>query len=359
MARMRVLRKKEDIEKVPADQPVTIDTSEEEVIEAKKPDSEDVAGKQQEPPAEHKEPIQARKPEKEPSEEDGPDLTALQKRIEELTKAEKTQRERALAYEQQLQEQSRRSQTLEQEVVRTREGAEDARYTAILQAISAAEAEASSGQQAFEQASLNGDYKALADAQRKIARAEARLDRLQDHKETFEDRRSTAPQKDITEGVVKAPQSPQSNTFEDQIAALPESAKTWLREHPEYITDKVKNLQIQYVHGVLLQENKAAFSKGYFERAEELLGLRQPEAGEEIDDEEVVVAPQPRRSAPVSAPVSRDAPSASTGKPMSSRVTLSPEEREAAKAAGVDELTYAKNKLKLQQLKGNGFYREG
>jgi hypothetical protein len=41
-----------------------------------------------------------------------------------------------------------------------------------------------------------------------------------------------------------------------------------------------------------------------------------------------------------------------------SRVTLSAAEREVAALAGVDEVTYAKNKLKLQQMKKAGLIRD-
>ena len=59
-----------------------------------------------------------------------------------------------------------------------------------------------------------------------------------------------------------------------------------------------------------------------------------------------------------SAPPSRDVPSASTGRPQSSRIELTPEEREVARLSGIDELTYARNKRELERRKANGMYQE-
>lgn len=67
--------------------------------------------------------------------------------------------------------------------------------------------------------------------------------------------------------------------------------------------------------------------------------------------------PAMERRIPVSAPVSRDVPSGNfDGLP--SKVTLSPAEREHARLAGISELVYAQNKLRLMQLKKSGFYSE-
>jgi hypothetical protein len=68
---------------------------------------------------------------------------------------------------------------------------------------------------------------------------------------------------------------------------------------------------------------------------------------------------QPRR-APVSAPVSRGSHNVSTGRHQESsgKVVLSPQQRDAARFSGVDEVTYAKNLKKLQDLKRQGFYNE-
>jgi hypothetical protein len=69
--------------------------------------------------------------------------------------------------------------------------------------------------------------------------------------------------------------------------------------------------------------------------------------------------PMPAPRVPVSAPVSRDPPSPTTGRAASeTRVVLSAAEREIAKLSGISEFEFAKNKLRLAQLKQGGFYQE-
>jgi hypothetical protein len=68
--------------------------------------------------------------------------------------------------------------------------------------------------------------------------------------------------------------------------------------------------------------------------------------------------PQPRlRSNIVSAPVSREVPTAS-GRRFDGKVTLTPIEIEHARAAGVSDVEYARQKLKLQAMKEAGEYRD-
>jgi len=58
----------------------------------------------------------------------------------------------------------------------------------------------------------------------------------------------------------------------------------------------------------------------------------------------------------VSAPVSRDAPNLTTGRPQKRNIELSAEQREHARIAGVDDFTYAKNLQELDRRKKLGMY---
>lgn len=79
-------------------------------------------------------------------------------------------------------------------------------------------------------------------------------------------------------------------------------------------------------------------------------------------------APMPRRNIPMSAPVSRDIPSATGGRIArdARSVTLTPAEREIARNSFSDprmtnaekELLYAQNKLKLRRMRADGSYPE-
>ena len=72
--------------------------------------------------------------------------------------------------------------------------------------------------------------------------------------------------------------------------------------------------------------------------------------------------PQPQAraepSALYSAPVSRQAQSGGTGQRPARQVTLTPQEQEYARVAGVTDVEYARQKQRLAQAKANGDYGE-
>jgi hypothetical protein len=135
---------------------------------------------------------------------------------------------------------------------------------------------------------------------------------------------------------------------------LPQTAKNWLRAHPEYLRDERKNAKIQSLHWDIVQDEKRVpFSEDYYISLEQHLGLRakpQQEAAEEDEGDE-----QPVRKSVVSAPVSREAPS-SSGTRTPGTVRLTALQREWAKASGISEAEYAKQVVNLQREKANGSY---
>lgn len=227
---------------------------------------------------------------------------------------------------------------------------DDAEYNSVLTAIAAEQAvldKAESDYAGFMQA---GDFGNAAKAQTAMARTAARLDRLEDGKVAFEQRREQRKEAPAPE---PAPQAPLD--FEARIAQMPESAKGWLRKHPEFINDATLNKKIGAAHNYLV-DNKGmeAFSATYFDALDEEFGFK------------AAPQPQPRRSMPVSAPVSRDVPTANGQRQASSKMTLTEEERRIARTSFTDpagkltnaqkELLYAQNKRKLQDRRANGSY---
>jgi hypothetical protein len=84
-----------------------------------------------------------------------------------------------------------------------------------------------------------------------------------------------------------------------------------------------------------------------------------------IDDMQHRVAAEVKQEEPkeaasmsrfVSAPVVREPISYSTGRPSNGRVTLTPQDLEYARIAGVTPTEYAKQKLRLREMKENGEY---
>jgi hypothetical protein len=161
------------------------------------------------------------------------------------------------------------------------------------------------------------------------------------------------------------PQEPQQPTTEEIIAAsgLPERAKHWLRQYPEYVSDPIKNAQMQKMHNVAEYQAGSEFTERYFDRMEILLGLRQ-----EPTPAPVVAPTAPRNSAPVqkqqyaapvSAPPTRDVPSMTTGKSRSFRQPLTADELHIAQQCGQTPEQYQEQKEKMQHMKASGAIQDG
>jgi hypothetical protein len=149
----------------------------------------------------------------------------------------------------------------------------------------------------------------------------------------------------------------QPSAAEQIIASsgLPESAKTWLRGHPEYVTDPVKNAQVQKMHVIAEYQAGEAFSPAYYARMDALLGEAQPSNGKQPS---APTAPRkaapPRMAVPVSAPPTREPPSMATGRPQGGPVRLTAAQREAARFAGISDEEYGAQLRKMEQMKAAG-----
>jgi hypothetical protein len=150
----------------------------------------------------------------------------------------------------------------------------------------------------------------------------------------------------------------------EQIIAnsgLPERAKTWLRQHPEHISDLSKNNTLIALHDVAKRQAGSEFSDMYFERMDDLLGLKP------ATQYQTRAAPAPRNPAPVrqqytggpvSAPPSREVPSYSTGRP-SEPMRLTAAERADARTFGISDEAYLKGKQRLAREKAAGMHGNG
>lgn len=264
----------------------------------------------------------------------------LRQEIENLKKAEGIQRERADRLAQEREAHLRQARERETQVSKFRKESQQSQYDAVVTAITAATNDAESAKRDIKNAIANGDPDAQADAYERLATARAALANLEGGKAELEDR-------------LKAP-DPEPEVVGDQLdkTNLPESAKTWLRAHPEYMTDQRKNTKIQSLHYDVIDEGHAAFSPAYFDSLEIKLGLKG--APKKKEKEEEIEEPAKRTSI-LSAPVSREAPS-TPNQPRGGTIRLTPDQREAAKIAGVSEAEYAKNLKKLNEMKANGSY---
>jgi hypothetical protein len=292
-------------------------------------------------------------PKPEPVEDD-----ALQKALAAQQRAEDLQRTAQRERDEAIRRERERVAELEQE----RGGREEAEYNSVLTSIAAEQSALDKAEADYAAAAAAGDWGMATKAQRVMATASARLDRLEDGKRAFETKRETKP--------APAPAPRASDPVEQSIAAmqLPDGAKQWLRSHREYLTDPRKNAELGHAHFKALDEAGGESHMGtprYLEALEGQLGLRQ------APQTEPQPAPQPqKRSMPVSAPVSRDVPTPTGQRQSSNVMKLTPEEVAIARASIVDrpdmapltnaqkEYIYAQNKRKYQAMKANGTYSE-
>jgi len=281
----------------------------------------------------------------------------LKRQLEEMKAAVEDQRKQAQLAQQRHAELDARIREQQHESSQYLSRAEEAEYQAVLTAMAAAEGEADSGNRDLETAMANGDHKAAADANRRIARAEAKLVQLEDGKNALEARKSQAAAR--AEEERRNPPKPQNISVDQQIdsvnALLP-SQKTWLKAHPDAWTDQRKNMRLQGAHVEAEDQGLTAGTQKYFDYLEERLGYKKVETQDDDDDEPRQTQHRQERRTLVSAPVSRDTPS--NGGKSKTKITLSEKELEAASISGIDPQTYAKNMLKLRAMKEEGYYNE-
>jgi hypothetical protein len=138
-----------------------------------------------------------------------------------------------------------------------------------------------------------------------------------------------------------------------------------LREHPDFITDLSKNNTLIALHDVAKRQAGSEFSDMYFERMEDLLGLKP--APQQSNRGNGAQHQTSTRSAPVrqqysgpavSAPPHRDVPSMGTGRPQSFRAPLTQAEKEIARVSGGEE-EYQRNKERLAREKAAGLHGNG
>jgi hypothetical protein len=131
------------------------------------------------------------------------------------------------------------------------------------------------------------------------------------------------------------------------------------------MTDKTKNDFLGKMHHVAeYQAGGTAYSNDYFQRLEELLGLRAKPTGNSKPAAQRQSVPSPQRqsggpSPQVSAPPARQAPSMTTGRPAGQPSQLTAEELTLTRALKITPEEYAENKQKMITLKNAGVIQDG
>lgn len=338
MPKLRAARTVEEAALIPANEPVTIELTDPppEIVKAEG-DPTITAGSSG----------AALRTDPEPSEE----TSALRKQLDDLQKAE------ALSRQQTAEAQRREQEAIQlvnqhAERTATAEAAQEVSlYNETVNALSAAQADADKAQTDYAVAMEAQDYTAAAEAQRRMSTATSWITRYESDK-TYLERRAEALKNAPKQEPKRQQQQLTVDQHIDQMNQLSPQQKSWLKQHPDALTDPVKNQGLGWAHHKAVGAGFAPNSDEYFAALETELGYRKTEA-------DPVVERKGTNTMPVQAPVQRSAPSMSNGGSVSpTRVELTPEQREHARISGVDEVTYARNYLRLQQLKQQGHYNE-
>lgn len=191
---------------------------------------------------------------------------------------------------------TQRARQLEQEVVQARTEVDESSKATIDSGIAAAKAEAQAAQEALTAAGEAGDWKALAQAQRRMSRAEAELVQLESAKDSL----PAQPQRRVQQVANRQVDDPAEAFINSRTAPT----QAWLRSHRDYLTDPKKNAKMQAAHYDAESEGIALDSPQYFEHVERFLGLRKEETEQKPDGAQQ--KSQRRPTAPV-APVTPSA----------------------------------------------------
>lgn len=258
-----------------------------------------------------------------------PDAKKLQEQLEAAQAAQRTSDERAAKSERDANERVARAE---------REAADARKRTAALEGdvinggLSASQSERDSAKAAFKSAFEAGDANAMADAQSRMGRAEAKILSFESGAAEIAERAETEKTQVRQEPVR---QNVDVNTAIDTAGNLLPAEKTWLKAHPDAFMPGPRNNELSVGYERAMKQGLVRGTDPYFEYLEEFMGYKSNQ-----DD----------RSISVQAPPSRQE-RGNDGRPSGNRITLSPEQREIAKSLGVSEIEYAKNVIKFEEAK--------
>lgn len=225
------------------------------------------------------------------------------------------------------------------ESIRFRHVADQSRYESINVAIKAKNDQSASTKESYRVAMEAGDHVAAAEAVGKISSIAQEIATLTTGKNALEQR--------FREEKDNPPVVDKYSMYSPRTAA-------WLKEHPECLPesqggDRKKNALAMSAHHRALAEGHVPDTSEYFDFIETDMGYKEKPKDENAFEDEVEKPkpkPKPAKNGNGVAPVTRAVPGAQQRSPT--RITLTPAQREAAKMAGIDEIEYAKQLVKLR-----------
>lgn len=236
-----------------------------------------------------------------------------------------------------------RARTRESELTTAKERVAQSDYDRVNGYLAAAKAKEDSIKRAIRSASEMGEHDKLADLQAELATVAARKLQYEDAKIDLEHKQSRAKEERDTRPVRTETQQPHDE-FEARISGLSTKSQTWLRQHPECVTNPRMNAKLMSAHWEALGDGIVADSREYFERLEERMGF--VESDDEDGDVEVETPRSESRRGVPAAPVSRDT---RMGQVAPGKYRLTREEADMAEAMGMTPAQYAKNKVEMMK----------
>lgn len=268
--------------------------------------------------------ITQEKPKTEGKKEVDPGEADLRSQLEALTATQKATDEARRRAEDEARREREAATKARDEAEKARTEAVGSQAETIESGIAEAQAQAEGAQRDLVAAYESGDFTKVGEAQRKIARAEARILRLEEGKADIEARRTETATRTKTE---TKPTDQNGDPVERYISQFSPRSQNWLREHKDAVTDPKKNLRMIAAHNDALAEDHVPDTDAYFRFLEERLGYAETEQE---------ARPKPKsttqRSRPMPAAPARDGASASpsNGQLKSTQVVLTPGEQRAA-----------------------------
>lgn len=153
--------------------------------------------------------------------------------------------------------------TTRQQLADTKKEATSNQLDTVLSGIQAAESELKSAKQEFVTAAEAGNFSAQADAQERIAEAKARVLRLREAEGDLKDqaKEKPAPRQETR-------QQPQHDPVEAFTKGMSSKSATWIRSHPDCVTDPKKNARMLAAHNLAMADDIPVDSDEYFQRIE-------------------------------------------------------------------------------------------
>lgn len=137
----------------------------------------------------------------------------------------------------------------------------------VLTGISAAETEANAAESALAIAIEAGDAAAQARANRAIATATSRLERLKEAKDDLEQTVKTAAKKPPQQQTTQ--RQPPADPVEAFTQGMSSRSAAWIKAHPDCVTDKRLNARMLSIHNMALADDVPVDSDEYFQRLDE------------------------------------------------------------------------------------------